>query len=138
MKAIEDRLWVKSEVGGVARYEDDYYHRVSDDTTNVPGNPWFICTLWLAQYRIAVARTVKELKLAIPFMEWVMKYATSSGVLAEQINPYTGEPLSVSPLTWSHGEFVITVMEFIEKTRSLTVSTVLDSYHLGAVRRRSL
>ncbi|MHC1572539.1 MAG: glycoside hydrolase family 15 protein [Methanosarcinales archaeon] len=138
MKAIEDRLWVKSDVGGVARYEDDYYHRVSDDTTNVPGNPWFICTLWLAQYRIAVARTVKELKLAIPFMEWVMKYATSSGVLAEQINPYTGEPLSVSPLTWSHGEFVITVMEFIEKTRSLTVSTVLDSYHLGAVRRRSL
>src|SRR5947199_7129209 len=34
-------------VGGVARYENDYYHRISNDIAAVPGNPWFICTLWL-------------------------------------------------------------------------------------------
>ena len=29
MKAVRDRLWCKTEVGGVARYEGDYYHAVS-------------------------------------------------------------------------------------------------------------
>jgi GH15 family glucan-1,4-alpha-glucosidase len=134
MKAIEDVLWVKTDVGGIARYENDYYHRVSEDIKNVPGNPWFICTLWLAQYYIARARTLKELKSAIPILEWVVKHAMPSGVLAEQLNPYTGEPLSVSPLTWSHGEFVTTVMEFIDKTKSLTVSTILETYHAGDIK----
>ena len=55
MQAVRDRLWVKTEVGGVARYENDYYHRVSQDIENVPGNPWFICTLWLA-----LVMTVRE------------------------------------------------------------------------------
>ncbi len=48
MRAVEDKLWVKTRVGGLARYENDYYHRVSNDIAAVPGNPWFICTLWLA------------------------------------------------------------------------------------------
>ena len=26
MQAVRDRLWVKTDVGGVARYENDYYH----------------------------------------------------------------------------------------------------------------
>ncbi|RLG26914.1 glycoside hydrolase family 15 protein [Methanosarcinales archaeon] len=134
MKAIKDVLLVKTDIGGVARYENDYYHRVSKDIKNVPGNPWFICTLWLAQYYIAHARTLKELKLAIPTIEWAVKHAMPSGILAEQLDPYTVKPLSVSPLTWSHGEFVTTVMEFIEKTKSLTVSTILESYHADRIK----
>jgi GH15 family glucan-1,4-alpha-glucosidase len=47
MKQVEEKLWVKTRVGGLARYENDYYHRVSNDIASVPGNPWFICTLWL-------------------------------------------------------------------------------------------
>ena len=31
MRAIEDQLWVKTSVGGVARYFDDYYHQVRHD-----------------------------------------------------------------------------------------------------------
>ena len=65
MEAVRDRLWVKTDVGGVARYEDDYYHRVSQDVENVPGNPWFICTLWLAQWYIATAQTPDDLKPAL-------------------------------------------------------------------------
>ncbi|HLL89447.1 MAG TPA: glycoside hydrolase family 15 protein, partial [Tepidisphaeraceae bacterium] len=98
MKAVEQKLWVKTRVGGLARYENDYYHRVSNDIASVPGNPWFICTLWLADYFISKARTGADLKMALPIFEWTAAHALESGVLAEQVNPYTNEPLSVSPL----------------------------------------
>jgi GH15 family glucan-1,4-alpha-glucosidase len=42
-------------------------------------------------------------------------------MLAEQINPHTGNPISVSPLIWSHAEFVIAVCEFIEKQKELSL-----------------
>jgi len=116
MRAVEDRLWVKSEVGGVARYENDYYHRVSDD---VPGNPWFICTLWLAQWRIAAAKTPADLAGALAIFEWVVKHALPSGIMAEQVHPFTGEPLSVSPLTWSHSTVVAAVREYVARRREL-------------------
>ena len=44
MQAVRDRLWVKTDVGGLARYENGYYHQISQDIDSVPGNPWFICT----------------------------------------------------------------------------------------------
>ena len=59
MEAMRQRLWVRTEVGGLARYENDYYHQVSQDIEKVPGNPWFICTLWLAQWYIATAKTTE-------------------------------------------------------------------------------
>ncbi|MDB5296413.1 MAG: cga [Phycisphaerales bacterium] len=114
MRAVEEKLWVKTAVGGVARYENDYYHRISDDIANVPGNPWFICTLWLADYHIARAKTGSDLKKAIPILEWAAAHALESGVLAEQVHPYTNEPLSVSPLTWSHATVVSTVIKYLE------------------------
>jgi hypothetical protein len=36
-------------------------------------------------------------------------------VLAEQVHPTTGEPLSVSPLTWSHATYVASCQRFIQK-----------------------
>ncbi|MEE9617701.1 MAG: glycoside hydrolase family 15 protein, partial [Anaerolineae bacterium] len=102
MQAVRDRLWVKTDVGGVARYENDYYHRVSQDIENVPGNPWFICTLWLAQWYIATAQTADDLKSALDILNWTAAHALPSGFMAEQVHPHTGAPLSVSPLTWSH------------------------------------
>jgi len=119
MRAIRERLWVKTEVGGVARYENDYYHQVSQDIQNVPGNPWFICTLWLAQYAIAAATDLRSLQEALPVLEWVASRALPSGVLAEQVHPYSGAPLSVSPLTWSHATFVTAVAEYLERHASL-------------------
>ncbi len=132
MKAVEARLWVKTDVGGVARYERDYYHRVSEDFDRVPGNPWFICTLWLAQHRIARAQSVKELEEALPFLQWVASRALPSGVLAEQVNPFTDAPLSVSPLTWSHSTVVLTVVEYLEKLRALTACSSCGGPTLGA------
>jgi oligosaccharide amylase len=119
MKQVEDKLWIKTRVGGVARYENDYYHRVSNDIAAVPGNPWFICTLWLADYFITRAQTTAELKMALPIFEWTASHSLESGVLAEQVNPYTNEPISVSPLTWSHATVVSTAIKYLEKLEQL-------------------
>ncbi len=101
--ALEQRLSVRTGVGGMARYEEDSYQRV---TPAVPGNPWFICSLWLANYLAERAKTEEDLKQSLDILKWVSDHALPSGVLAEQISPLTGEPVSVSPLTWSHSTFV--------------------------------
>jgi glucoamylase len=119
MHKIRERLWVKTEVGGIARYEDDHYHQVSQDVENVPGNPWFICTLWLAEWYAAIAHTPADLKLAFDLLMWATNHALPSGVLAEQVHPATGEPLSVSPLTWSHAAFVSAVQAYLHAARRL-------------------
>ena len=119
MKAVRDRLWCKTEVGGVARYEGDYYHAVSQDLANVPGNPWFICTMWLALHVVHKAKTVEELQEAVQILEWVDSRKLPSGVLAEQVNPYTNAPMSVSPLTWSHATVVDVVQSYLEKREAV-------------------
>jgi GH15 family glucan-1,4-alpha-glucosidase len=119
MQAIRDQLWIKTSVGGVARYTNDHYHQVSQDITNVPGNPWFICTLWLAEWLTLVARHADELKPALEILEWVAGHALPSGILAEQVDPYTDQPLSVSPLTWSHAAYVSTVITYLQRKRHL-------------------
>lgn len=121
MNAIKDRLWIKTAVGGIARYEGDRYHQATDNTHDVPGNPWFICTLWLAQWHIAKAKNPEELKEAASILEWVTSNALPSGVLAEQVNPYTNQPLSVSPLTWSHAAFITTVLEYLKKLEKIDI-----------------
>jgi len=129
MQAIRDRLWCKTSVGGIARYENDYYHQVSQDLANVSGNPWFVCTLWVAQWLIKKAATADQLKEAVPLLEWVADRALASGVLAEQVHPYTNEPLSVSPLTWSHATYVQTVLDYLEKRGSLELCPTCHNPH---------
>jgi GH15 family glucan-1,4-alpha-glucosidase len=113
MQKLEQTLWVNTPVGGMARYENDYYYQTTQDLSLAQGNPWFICTLWLAQYRIAHATTVDELNQALPLLHWVHNHSLPSGVMAEQVNPFSSEPLSVSPLTWSHAEYVTTVRWYL-------------------------
>ncbi len=119
MEVVRERLWVKSPVGGVARYENDYYHQVSFDVKSVPGNPWFVCTLWLARWLIARATQRDALAPALDLLHWVARHSLRSGVLAEQVHPFTNEPLSVSPLTWSHAEVVATVVDYLDKVSHL-------------------
>ena len=40
-------------------------------------------------------------------------------MLAEQVNPYTNAPISVSPLTWSHATVVSTAIKYLEKLEEL-------------------
>jgi GH15 family glucan-1,4-alpha-glucosidase len=120
MQQVDERLWVRAGIGGMARYEGDYYARVSNDLTNVPGNPWIICTLWRARWQIASARTIADLDAPRDLLEWANLTALPSGVLPEQIHPYHFTPLTVAPLTWSHAEVVETVHQWIAKRRELT------------------
>lgn len=120
MEAVAQTLQVKTPVGGIARYEGDRYHAVEPASPTVPGNPWFICTLWLAQHLIARATTLEELRPARELLEWAAAHALPSGILAEQLHPRSGLPLSVSPLAWSHAEYAITYQDYMEKFRSFT------------------
>ncbi len=116
LEQVAGRLWVHTDVGGLARYQNDYYHQVErQDTARVPGNPWFVCTMWLARYQLQRARTLEELAPGLKLLEWAAQRALPSGTMAEQLHPYTGEPLSVSPLTWSQAEYVRTVREYIDR-----------------------
>jgi GH15 family glucan-1,4-alpha-glucosidase len=119
MKAIRERLWVKTEVGGLARYENDHYHQVSQDIENVPGNPWFITTLWLAEWYAVTAQEPADLNRSLELLEWVSSRSLPSNVLAEQVNPYTDEPLSVSPLTWSHAAYIATIQSVLQAAARL-------------------
>ena len=91
-------------VGGVARYEDDWYMRIDP---NQPPNPWFVCTLWLAQHYIIINEPDK----AKSILDWTKNLALPSGVLSEQINPINGLPIGVAPLVWSHAEFINTILD---------------------------
>ncbi|HVA38806.1 MAG TPA: glycoside hydrolase family 15 protein [Candidatus Dormibacteraeota bacterium] len=120
LDATFERLTVRTPVGGIARYEGDTYHRRSSDVQSVPGNPWFICSLWRAQWELLRARDERRMETASEIMEWVVAHAARSGVIAEQLDPETAGPLSVSPLTWSHAEFATTVVTYLDRRSTMT------------------
>jgi GH15 family glucan-1,4-alpha-glucosidase len=115
-KLVEEHLRVPTAFGGYMRYEGDRYYR----TENAPPNAWCLTTLWVAEYYIQIAKNKKELEKALEIITWVADRATESGVLPEQIHPYTGAHLSTSPLVWSHAEFVIATDEYLKKHKALS------------------
>ncbi|MBW7474246.1 glycoside hydrolase family 15 protein [Paenibacillus oenotherae] len=119
MNAIKQGLTVRTGVGGVARYTNDYYFQQSGDIENVPGNPWIICTLWIANFEIESAKSLADLEGPRRTLQWVVEHALSSGLLPEQLNPHDGSPLSVAPLTWSHATFVQCVSKYSAKYAEL-------------------
>ncbi len=102
--AIENTLLDKTPSGGSPRYEHDHYFE-----SNPPflGNPWFVTTLWMAQYYIRKG----QLDRAKHYVEWTLQHAMPSGMLSEQVNPSSGSPVGVAPLVWSHAELVNTVLD---------------------------
>jgi glucoamylase len=119
MKAIRKRLWVNTPVGGIARYKNDNYHQVSQDTDKVPGNPWFITTLWVAEWLTKIAESEVDLAASRELLDWAAQHSLPSGILPEQLHPFSGEPLSVSPLTWSHAAYIVFVLAYIRAQERL-------------------
>jgi oligosaccharide amylase len=118
VNAWKEKLLCHTNSGGYARYENDNYYRLEQNT---PGNPWFITTLWLAEYYISIANTKEDLQPARDIFEWVASHTLPSGVLSEQLHPHTGAPVSVAPLTWSHAGFVIAINKYLVKLDNLGV-----------------
>lgn len=95
---------------GLPRYENDNYRRVSQSIT---GNWWLICTLWLAQYYIETDKPDEACRI----IEWVQRHASETGIFPEQISPLDGSAVSVSPLTWSHAEYIATLLDTITEKK---------------------
>jgi GH15 family glucan-1,4-alpha-glucosidase len=95
---------------GLPRYENDNYRRVSDD---VQGNWWIITSLWLAQYYIEINEREKADKV----LQWVLDHTGSTGVLSEQVSPIDHSHVSVAPLTWSHAEYVASLLDMITEKK---------------------
>jgi GH15 family glucan-1,4-alpha-glucosidase len=110
VEALRQKLWLSTKTGGMARYENDTYYRSGNDVT---GNPWFVSTLWLADYFLEKTDREKGFAGALEILNWVADHALPSGVLPEQLHPHSGEPLSVSPLTWSHAAFLTTTQRYL-------------------------
>lgn len=108
MEAIEKTLLNKSPSKGSPRYENDTYF-ASDPP--FLGNPWFVTTLWLAQYYVRTNNPAKAQEL----VDWTVSLALPSGVLSEQVNPTDGKPLGVTPLVWSHAELINTLLDIRKK-----------------------
>lgn len=102
VKAVEEKLWVRT-VGGLARYEGDYYQRVSADYGDIPGNPWVITTMWLARYYALLGQRSRAKEL----LSWAESVASPAGLLPEQVSPFDRGPVSVQPLAWSHAEYLL-------------------------------
>jgi oligosaccharide amylase len=119
MQAVREKLWVRTPIGGIARYENDEYHRIYDAEQRVPGNPWILCTLWLAEHGIAIATSVESLQRALDLVRWARAHATPAMILPEQVDPLNGEPLSVAPLTWSHAQVISIVHGYLEALQRL-------------------
>ena len=77
----------------------------------------------------------KDLERTFGIMKWVSDHALPSGVLAEQINAVTGEPLSVSPLTWSHATFVATTQHILRRLEKMKTCAACGSSLIGRSRR---
>jgi oligosaccharide amylase len=114
----EEKLSGAPHIGGIARYEHDQYYKRNDSFT---GNPWFIPTFWHIEYAIAKAKNETELEPVKEKLRWAVDWAVGAGMLAEQIDPATGAPLSVCPLTWSHAAYVLAVIAYLERLEELGI-----------------
>jgi GH15 family glucan-1,4-alpha-glucosidase len=56
----------------------------------------------------------------MPLLNWAAGRARPSDVLAEQYHPYSGQPISVAPLTWSQSTVMTTVVEYLRKHSRLS------------------
>ena len=124
---VQEVLASPTEIGGYIRYEKDNYFRATDKS-----NPWIITTLWHALERLHKKEVSDvDLEFVRATLDWVVKYKYPSGVLAEQLDPYTGESLSATPLVWSHAVYVETVLKFIQvlEARGLCADCEHPSLH---------
>ncbi len=113
LDALMQRLW-RAEVGGLGRYEADHYR---------DGNPWILTTLWLALAAVykaphEAALHEQQLKLAKTAWQWVVQHTPAEGQLPEQIDPITGRPSWVMPLTWSHAMYALAIQQLPKEVYS--------------------
>lgn len=96
---------------GVPRYEHDNYYGTDP---NAKAELWFITTLWLGQYYLETDQN----EAAERVLMWVQSHTANNGILPERINPTDGSSISVAPLTWSHAEYIATLLDTITEKKA--------------------
>jgi GH15 family glucan-1,4-alpha-glucosidase len=86
------------------RYENDNYQRTDNSTL---GNLWYVTSLWLAQYAVETGDTGYYEAV----LEWIERRLDATGIMAEQLSPDGSQAVSVSPLVWSHAEYLTTILD---------------------------
>jgi GH15 family glucan-1,4-alpha-glucosidase len=120
IQTVEEKLRLHQGIDGVPRYSGDRYYMQVEGVAN----PWYITTMWLAQYYARMAKNAKDLEAVTYWMGWAVAHSPLSGVLSEQLHPFTGEQLSATPLTWSHAEYVQTVIDYHDALERLSLCIV--------------
>jgi len=117
--AVKDALWVRTGVGGIARYERDPVDSVGTELPDVPGSPSVAATLWLAQHGIRIARRAQDLDPARTLLLWCAARTEGWGGLPERLHPYRGATTSPAPSLQAHAWLVSTVVDYAERLRNL-------------------
>ncbi len=99
-------LGITKDSPGSPRYENDAYRRENQDST---GNWWHVPTLWNAQFYSDSGDSTTALEI----LDWVAEHMTHTGMLSEQIAPQTGAAIAPLPLTWSHAEYISTLIDTV-------------------------
>jgi hypothetical protein len=90
------RLWVQTDIGGLARYQNDSYQQVErQDTSRVPsGTPGLCAPCGWHGNRLRLAQTQEDLAAGFKLLEWAARRALPSGTMASSC---THTPASHSP-----------------------------------------
>ena len=104
-ESIKQRFDTDNNVA-LPRYENDTYYRPEGE---ISSNYWNITSLWRAQYCLEQ----NDVAEAETILDWVLAHSYDSGVIAEQVIPATEYSASVAPLTWSHAEFMATILDLV-------------------------
>ncbi len=110
IKTVKELFGTSPETPGLPRYENDPYRR---DSPDIAGNYWYITTLWQAQYDIENG----NIDSAKSTLDWIISHMLSTGMMGEQINPLTNTVVAPAPLTWSHAEYLSTLIDLLGKDR---------------------
>lgn len=122
LAAVEKYLHLKNGIGGFVRYQNDTYYK--DQNVDTP-NPWIVSTMWELQRKIVAAKNVYDLKMLSDDFGWVTDRLKAYPVMAEQYHPFSGAPLSATPLAWSHSIFVETVLAYINKMEAFVRTDII-------------
>lgn len=95
---------------GIPRYEGDTYQRPKGAKSP---NSWIITSLWMAQY--AIERGEEDVTYRT--LDWVLGHTSETDTLAEQVSAATNQEISVEPLTWSHAEYISTLLDVIAEDK---------------------
>lgn len=108
VQTVKELFGIDSGAIGLPRYENDDYRRTNSIVT---GNYWFISTLWLAQYETDLGNTDRTFEV----LDWVKSHAMSTGMMAEQVDPVSGQNIAPAPLSWTQAEYIATLLDTISE-----------------------